>query len=197
MLRIAVSVEGATEREFVSQILAPHLYSFNISIQPVDMRGNVSLDKIKDELRCLIYNFDYTTTLYDFYGFKKREHRNVMELEKDILALIPLERKNRFIPYIQQYEFEALLFSAPDIMAEYFNLTDHADYFHSVLKNCGGAENIDDGYDTCPHRRISKVFPAFNKKFHGPDLCKMIGLQTIRAACPRFNCWITKLESIA
>ncbi|ETR74019.1 MAG: hypothetical protein OMM_06589 [Candidatus Magnetoglobus multicellularis str. Araruama] len=37
---------------------APHLYSFNISIQPVDMRGNVSLDKIKDELRCLIYNND-------------------------------------------------------------------------------------------------------------------------------------------
>lgn len=44
MTRLAISVEGATEREFVSRILAPHLRQAGwVDVKPVDIGGNVSL----------------------------------------------------------------------------------------------------------------------------------------------------------
>ncbi len=196
MLRIAISVEGATEREFVTQVLAPYFLAENKYLLPVDIRGNVSLDKIRRELPGLLYGFDYVTTLYDFYGFKRRENRSIDELELAIHALVSTEKSGCFIPYVQQYEFEALLFSAPDILAECLGIADRAQHFHRLVQACGGAERINDGFDTCPNRRISKEFRAYNKKLHGPEICQSIGLPLIREACPRFDHWLTKLELI-
>ena len=46
MIRIAVSVEGATEREFVTRVLVPHFQPSQKYLTPIDIRGNVSLDRI-------------------------------------------------------------------------------------------------------------------------------------------------------
>lgn len=196
MLRIAISVEGATEREFVQQVLVPHFMMAGKYLQAVDIRGNVSLDKIKAELPGLLYGFNYVTTLYDFYGFKRRENRSIEELEQAIHALVPASKQSCFIPYVQQYEFEALLFSAPSLLAEHLGVADHAVHFQRLTQACGGAERINDGFDTCPSRRIVAVFSAYNKKLHGPDICQRIGLPQIREACPRFHCWLQTLENL-
>jgi len=194
MLRIAVSVEGATEREFVNQVLKPYFDQQEKYLHPVDMRGKVSLDRIQHELKGLIYSFDYTTTLYDFYGFIRREGRNVDLLEAAIADLVPGEKQGRFIPYVQLHEFEALLFSSPAVMAGYFEEPLKQGDIDRIVRSCGGAEAINDGYDTCPNRRISGLFPAFDKKLDGPELCKMAGLAVLRQSCPRFDRWIAKLE---
>jgi hypothetical protein len=34
------------------------------------MKGNISIDRVSGKLNRLIHNFDFVTTLYDFYGFK-------------------------------------------------------------------------------------------------------------------------------
>jgi hypothetical protein len=35
------------------------------------MKGNISIDRVSGKLNRLIHNFDFVTTLYDFYGFKR------------------------------------------------------------------------------------------------------------------------------
>tara|TARA_B110001454_G_C12701658_1_gene426810 strand:+ start:1346 stop:1939 length:594 start_codon:yes stop_codon:yes gene_type:complete len=197
MLRIGVSVEGATEREFVSLVLVPYFLNKNKFLQPVDMRGNVSLDKIRAELKPMLNSFDYTTTLYDFYGFKNRSGRNISELEEAMLELVPSNKKSCFIPYVQLHEFEALLFSTADAMPEYFSEPGKTESVRSILSACGNPEAINDGYETCPSRRVSGLFPEFDKKLDGPMICGEIGLDKIREACPRFDSWLTKLEEIS
>jgi hypothetical protein len=36
-----------------------------------------------------------------------------------------------------------------------------------------------------------------DKTFHGPLLAMEIGLPAIRAACPRFDAWLTRLEHLS
>jgi hypothetical protein len=197
MLRIGVSVEGATEREFVNLVLAPYFFSKDKFLQPVDMRGNVSLDKIRTELKPMLNSFDYTTTLYDYYGFKNRAGKSISELEEAMLELVPSNKKNSFIPYVQLYEFEALLFSDAQAMPLYFSEPSKVINIRSIISDCGSDEAINDGYETCPSRRISGLFPEFDKKLDGPMICSEIGLDKIREACPRFDSWLIKLEKIS
>lgn len=107
MLRVAISVEGSTELEFVKNVLQPYFWDKSISLQAINLRGNISIDKAAPELGKLLYNFDIVTTLYDFYRFKDRKDRKVSDLEKCLSNQVPEEKQQNFIPYIQQYEFEA------------------------------------------------------------------------------------------
>jgi hypothetical protein len=67
MIRLGISVEGATEREFVNRLLRPHLLQYGVQTKAVDLRGNVSLDKIRAVLPALLGGFDHISTLYDYY----------------------------------------------------------------------------------------------------------------------------------
>ena len=113
MTRLGISVEGATEREFVSRVLRPHLEAAGVTVTAIDLRGNVSLDKVRGVLPALLGSFDRVSTFYDFYGFKGRDARNIDQLEAAIAELVDVQRRARLIPYIQSYEFEALLFGVP------------------------------------------------------------------------------------
>lgn len=70
MVRIGISVEGTTEERFIKQVLAPYLAAKLIFVVPISMGGDVKLDRVKNELKCMAASFDYVTTFYDFYGFK-------------------------------------------------------------------------------------------------------------------------------
>lgn len=195
-MRIAVSSEGNSELDFVNFILKPHFEQYNTHLIPIDLRGNLSVDKASREINKLLYGFDVVTTLYDFYGFKKRGNRNIDELEQSLLDQVPADKKQRFIPYVQKYEFEALLFSDPQIVVNELQNPNELTSLQTILKKYGAPENINDGYDTCPSRRLINHFPGYNKKLHGPTICKKIGLPKIRSQCQRFNDWITKLEQL-
>jgi hypothetical protein len=123
MIRLAISVEGQTESEFCSHILYPFLCDYGISIYSVPVStsrdiktgkkhkgGSINMDRIKNEIKHLLPNYDYVTTFYDFYGFAHRPSNNVDKLEKKLYGLF---NSPKFIPYIQKYEFETLLFSSP------------------------------------------------------------------------------------
>jgi hypothetical protein len=86
----------------------------------------------------------------------------------------------------QVYHFHDTSESAPDKQNE----------LDQIVKSCGSPELINDGYETCPNRRLKGVFPSFNKKLDGPEICKEIGLAQLRMGCPRFDTWITQLEAI-
>jgi hypothetical protein len=191
-----VSVEGATEREFVTKVLAPFLSQNGIYASPVDMRGKVSLERISNELKRLIPAFDRVTTFYDYYGFHKRPAGGVEAVERSILGLVEPEKRRLLIPYVQLHEFEALVLAAPDRAEETLGVLGLADKLRTIVDTAGGAENVNDGYETCPSRRIKGLAAAYDKKLHGPAILEQ-SLDAIRNQCPRFDAWVTSLLLLA
>jgi hypothetical protein len=198
MMRLGISVEGATEREFVNRVLRRHLQQFHVSVDAIDMRGNVSLDKIRGVLPALLGSYDYVSTFYDYYGFKGRNQLGIDELETAITAQSNIECKSRLIPYVQQYEFEALLFAIPEQVVDWLQgNTAQLTALQDAVKNCGSPELVNDSWETSPKHRLEKLFPEYDKKLHGPEIIEIAGLDRIRTKCPRFDSWISKLETLA
>lgn len=198
MTRLGISVEGATEREFVSRLLRPHLAKFGLTVTAIDLRGNVSLDKIHGVLPALFGSFNHVSTLYDFYGFKGRNGRSIEELERAINELASPEQQSRLIAYVQRYEFEALLFAAPQQAVEWLQgSTVQLTEMQQAVKRSGSPELVNDSAETSPSHRMKKLFGSYNKKLHGPEIAELAGLELIRRECPRFDAWVSRLERLA
>jgi len=113
-----------------------------------------------------------------------------------------LDRPRSFIPYVQVYEFEALLFAAPATVAAFLEDEALEEALSATVESCGGAEQINDNPESAPSSRLTALFrdqlgERYDKTFHGPLLALEIGLPAIRAACPRFGAWLTRLERLA
>ncbi|MBV8047144.1 MAG: DUF4276 family protein [Paludibacterium sp.] len=195
MIRLGISVEGATEREFVNRVLRTHLEISGIHVTAVDLRGNVCIDKIRTVLPPLLGSFDRVSTLYDFYGFKGREGRSVAALEADMASLLDAPQQRRFLPYVQQYEFEALLFAVPSQCVQWLQGTHQQhESMSQMVREAGSPEQVNDRPETSPSHRLKALFPGYDKKLHGPDVIEFAGLGEIRAQCARFHHWVSRLE---
>jgi hypothetical protein len=101
----------------------------------------------------------------------------------------------RLIAYVQQHEFEALLFAdVASVAAEFPEVANGLQSLQRILQQYGQPEEINHGYDTCPSRRLKKLFQSYNKVRHGALLAEKIGLERIRKECPRFAAWLSQLE---
>jgi hypothetical protein len=94
------------------------------------------------------------------------------------------------------HEFEAMLFSDCDALAGAIQKPSLAASFQSILAEFGCPEAINDGIETAPSKRILQLAPEFDKLLHGSIAATRTGLDKIRAACPHFNQWLDKLESL-
>lgn len=198
MVRLGVSVEGVTEERFVSGTLVPYLAKKNVYASAVTMGGSVSLDKIRSELKDIAYSFDYVTTLYDFYGFSRKETGETKSsLENRIFSSVHKSIQYRIIPYIQMYEFEGLLFSSPKILAEAFNDDDVQSWAEEILRDFrDNPEAINDSVETAPSKRLMARV-NYKKTIHGPNIASEMGLEKIREMCPGFNEWLERLENLS
>lgn len=212
MIRVAISVEGQTEDEFCKNILCPYFYQKGIHLIPIIVTtkrkrcgvkhkgGCVNLDRVKSEIEKLLSSFDYVTTFYDLYGFDGIDTTTTAdELEQYIVKLFP--DTTRLIPYIQKYEFETLLFSAPEYYEELLD-SNAKNSFQTIVNTFNDEiENINNSRETAPSKRIIKIFDASNdeydKVFHGYSICDDIGLQNILSKAPRFKAWIEKICALA
>lgn len=195
MVRVGISVEGLTEERFIKLVLEPYLSPKDIYVTPISMGGDVSVDKAKSELKKIANNFDYVTTLYDFYGFKnKKDGDNKETLEKRILDSVHHGVKQKLIPYIQMYEYEGLLFSCPDSMENTLQETGIKDWATGILNEFGNdPESINNSIETAPSKRL-EANSGYRKTTHGPNIAAEIGIDKIRKMCSGFDCWISKLE---
>ncbi len=195
MVRIGISVEGATEEQFVKKVLAPYLAAKSIFIDPINMGGKVNVDRVKSELRKIAYGFDYVTTFYDFYGFQGLESDDdKLSLENKIKSHVHESVKNKLIPYIQMYEFEGLLFSCPDSMQSQLGEAGVSLWAKNILnKFNNNPEAINNSFETAPSKRLAKKV-SYRKMVHGPNIAEEIGIEKIRSLCPGFDEWLTKLE---
>ena len=75
MIRLAIVVEGQTEEAFVNQVLLNHLLPVDVVPTPflIGRRGgNVTVNRLAVDMTTSFWNFDYVTSLVDFYGFRDR-----------------------------------------------------------------------------------------------------------------------------
>jgi hypothetical protein len=216
MTRVYLLVEGQTEEAFVRELLEPHYARLGLYLTPIIVRtspghkgGVVSYAKIKPQLQrlCKQDADAHVSTLFDLYALPtdfpgKQDaaypangngHQKASFLETRLAE--DIESAN-FIPNLMVHEFEALLFVEPRKFAEWTDgyktviaLGDQAQKYQTP-------EDINDSPESAPSKRIQKAMPSYQKTFHGPLIACEIGLDAMRGACPHFNEWLVKLESI-
>ena len=222
-MNLIVYVEGVSEEMFVNRQLRPHLQSYGwsrvtpigvaTSLTPNGKRGGlVNWQAVEQDLRALFGQYpgpDYRfTTLWDFYetpdSFPGFAQARAIAPGKDRAAVVEAALsahfgEPRFLPYVQMFEFEALVLAALDGLKELNS--SHASALEALQTECeriGDFETINDGPDTHPARRIEAVLPGFlrTKVDDGPSALRRVGLDSPRRWCPRFNQWLTRLEKI-
>lgn len=215
MIRVYVVVEGQTEETFVNEVLAPALGYCGVYLTPRllgtpgHQGGNVKYARVKRDVTALLRQDKraYCTTLIDLYGlghdFPEAAADEVSQIteavKRDIIKIVGQNWRadKRFIPYIQQYEFEGLLFSDPAAMAEGISQPQLASRFQEVRAAFATPEDINDGPQTAPSKRILQIHPSYQKPLDAVHAAKRIGFASIRHECPRFNAWISQLEALA
>ena len=224
MHRVLIVVEGTTERAIIQQTIAPYLGTSNLSLQPKVVgkpahKGGVrNFESVRSDILDLLKQerASYVSTFFDFYGLpqswpgatlsKGRKTTEIAEIiESTMFRDIASRLGNsfnptRFVPYVQMYELEALLFADPSVMASVFEREELRPQFERIVQDCGGCEEIDDGATTAPSKRIENLFPGYRKgsgaTAHAPIIAGRIGVDSLRKACPHFSAWIANLERI-
>ena len=206
MVNVWISVEGSTEEYFITTVLSPHFSSIGIYLHPVNMEGNVTLQRVARDIKMLAYRSGYVTTMYDFYGFKDKSLNETKDsLEGKIKGSIGDPNiARRIFPYIQMHEFEGLLFSSPKILNNNVSITNSItnlsnlsvlDWSQKILNDfSNNPEAINDSRETAPSKRLEK-YTNYKKTINGPNIAKEIGLSGIRQKCTGFNAWVTMIES--
>ena len=209
MIRLAISVEGETEEEFVNNVLAEHLRRAGVEPEPVLVGGgggNVTIDGLASDMANLSQSYDCVTSLVDFYGFARRNNATIDQLRRNVNTAIneDIQRRwqrtrqnQRVFTYIQQYEFEGLLFSDVACFAQLIDLPDGSmEQLANIRSQFSTPEEINNSKETAPSKRIMSFVPRYNKRVDGPFLARAIGLAKIREECRRFDRWVTRLESL-
>ena len=212
MIRLAVSVEGPTEEEFVKTVLLDHLRRMDVAIQPVLIGrarntdkggGNVTIDRLASEMASLYGSFDAVTSLVDFYGFRDKEDRTVQVLETHLHDEVGNRiggswNETRVFPYVQRHEFEGLLFANVEAFGRLVDVPEESvAALRAIRSRFPTPEDINDHPDTAPSKRIVDAIPRYRKAVHGHQVAETTGLAAIRAECPRFNEWVSRLESLS
>lgn len=224
---IHVLCEGQTEQGFVEEVLRPYLQTQGVAgVKSIlittnkkkNARGGMlSYNQAKTDLELLQkiridgeYERHVFTTMFDLYalpddfpGYKTAQtisepYARVAALETAFAEAINNER---FIPYIQLHEFEALLFCGIDYLTKrYPHCEKRCEQLKRALEETGNPELINSSPQTAPSKRIIRAIEGDNKRHYnynkpatGKDVTKSIGMNELRAQCSHFNEWIEKL----
>jgi hypothetical protein len=214
-------VEGKTEKTFIENILAPRLHDHGVYMhativkKPGENGGDIKFSRIKNHVGNFLKQRSdtFVTLLVDFYGIKSpAEWPGLVDAKK---AKTPQDKsrifceytseainkdfsqcrsQERFIPYAAIHEFEAMLFSVPDILAQ--KLEVDVSRINDILEECGEPENINDSSQTSPSHRLERLSKRFKKTTDGIAVLRETGIKDIRAHCPVFDKWLEKLEAL-
>lgn len=95
------------------------------------------------------------------------------------------------------HEFEALLFADPVAFAKGIDQPDLAAQLEAIRRQFADPEEIDQGRETHPSKRITTLFPRYQKPLYGVLCALEIKLPAMLRACPHFAAWVTALRSVA
>lgn len=230
MTVLYVVVEGQTEEAFIKSALAPHLSGLGVWTTPIIVstkrdrdgrkhRGGGDWTKWETDIRRLLRDSRSelrVTTLFDLYGLPRNfpdlaSHATMTDtrtrcerLERSMAAVIEDER---FIPYLQRHEFEALVLAGLPLLRQFLVAQEDLAGLRRLTRELGkgSPEDINDGEHTSPSKRLASRIPGYDpgeagkgvgKAFYGELVTTAVGLATLRERCPRFSEWVRRLEAL-
>ena len=205
LIRLAITVEGETERQFVNLLLAERLGSMGIGTMAILFQrtgGGVTVTRLISEIVRLVPSFDAVTSLVDYYGLGGKKGRSVKQIETFVRDEVARKVRPRasvsVYPYVQKHEFEGILFSDLDAFSKAVRISKRQ---HGQLKQIRSQfltpEEINDGKKSAPSKRILRVIPDYDKVLDGPKIALQTGIDCICKKCPHFRGWIAYLDSLA
>lgn len=220
---VIVFAEGQTEVKFIGEVVAPALRHLQVFVKAETLPtsksssgGGVNFDRLKfyalKKLReksntilstfLDLYQLDTSFPSFDEALKKQDVHVRTTYLE-DALHSAIIEcvqcSPSRFVPHIQPYEFEGLLFSNITALCE---IEPAWGKYHNSLATMRAEfptpEHVNGNYETRPSLRLQNLLqPKYKKKLHGTRAAKNISLSTIEAECAHFHRWMEKLRALA
>ncbi len=222
MKTVIILTEGQCEETFIRDVVAPAFHHSDIFIESrciptskTSRGGAVTFNRFMLHARnTLCQRRDtYVSTMLDLYGldtdfpdfdmalsccdiYQKAEALE-RGLAREVIAKTAC-RSERFIPYIQPYEFEGLLFSNVEVLCQQEpNWASYLDKLQNIRNEFETPEHINNSYETKPSRRLETCLsPAYKKTRHGPLAAKNITLSVIERECRHFRKWMEKLRNL-
>lgn len=222
MTEVIIVGEGQTEEVFIKEILGPALVKNDIVVHPrligtsrYSKGGSLKAQRVLRFLRNTLRERQdtYVTTFFDLYALPS----DFPGLSVAAIPPDPLDRTatveadfhtkviqeagchpERFLPHIQPYEFESLLFSDTGRFAETEpEWTRFVGQLETARRAAASPEHINDGPDTHPSARLIRLLsPRYSKVRHGTAVSARIGVTRMRAECRHFGQWLTRLENL-
>ena len=214
-------VEGQTEQFFAERVLAPYFAVRNIFVRAMmipkkgSKGGDVKFERVKSCVSNLLKQRRDTivATFVDYYGLNSWPELEAVrglsgaspaQISSTLIQAAVDAIKNelpecnvskRFVPFIAVHEFEALLFSEPNELAEALNIDSKV--IVNLMQNFDSPEQINNGPQTAPSKRIENWSQKrFGKTTTGVALAERIGIDKMRTCCHNFDAWIKKIEAI-
>ena len=221
MIRVHVICEGQTEEMFVNELLQPVFLARGIHLVPALVGkpgrkgGNFKFERLHSDVgnRLLGERQAYCTTFFDYYGlpqsFPGKDtladnadiHSKATAVQEamtsELERLIGQEPMRRFIPFVQMYEFEALLFSDPEAFARGVDLEKLEAELVQITAQFDSPEHINNSPHTAPSKRVKALIPGYQKPLMGTLAALEVGLAAMRDKCTLFNAWLDRLEALA
>lgn len=236
MKMLGIIAEGDTEVAFINNVLVEYLLDYDICAVPLKLptskhskggwRRSDGYAYAVKQIRQAISQAKYPffTTLFDFYGFPAdipcrddaqrltspydKVHCYEEQLKRDVINESGAGYHCQFLPYVQPYEFEALVFVNPKIASAVLGNGDEriaTKLMHSMQLIRNGfdtPEHINNSFETAPSKRLEALVPGYIKNKAGVAgfswrVPHKIGLEEIRNQCKHFDEWVTKLASLS
>lgn len=215
MKTVIIVCEGQTEQVFCKEVLAPYLVHHDIFVEAPTIKqtrgGITSWDKLKKQIENHLRDSrnPIVSTLIDYYGLGKKhnfpnwdESLNIADKKKRMDCLEEAMKndvtqilQDRFLPYIQLHEFEALLFIDIHIFHQNFTTQELVGIqeLQTIFRDYDNPEMINNGKSTSPSHRLERMISGYKKTTNGIEIAEKIGIDNMRAKTPRFNEWIDKI----
>ncbi len=222
LVDVIVVGEGQTEETFIDQIVAPplahdaiFLYPRLITTSRTASGGALTYQRVLRFLRNTLREREdtYVTTFFDLYRIDNEfpgwsdaraaadplARAAIIEanLGNAVIAVAGC-REDRFFAHVQPHEFEALLFSDVEVLAQVE--PEWPGFLPQLRAIRGGAqspEHIDDDPETHPSKRLSDILrPRYRKALHGPRAAGRIGLPRLTEACLHFGRWVDRVRAL-
>jgi len=199
MKRLVFLVEGNSEVVFVNKFIIPYLYGSGFQ-NPVNAQtiitnrkqhkkgGVVNYDYLKNDLKRIIAQGNViVTTLIDFFKLPPSfpnyttDAQHISDIEQgvaDDFADFP-----DLIPYIQKYEFEALMFSKIDGFEIVMDDDKQLREIQDIINKFPNPEDINNSPQTAPSKRLERVFAIgherYEKVVHSELIFETLDIQSI------------------
>jgi hypothetical protein len=223
MVGVIVFAEGQTEEKFIKLVVAPALHQLQVFVKPQTLNtsqnakgGALNFDRLKFNARNTLrqhcdavlstfldlYALDTSFPAFEDAKKKPDVYTRVQCMENALRDAIVAHvgcRPERFVPHIQPYEYEGLLFSDVEALSAIEpTWSNSLKYLSKVRASVETPEHINDGYETKPSRRLEDLLrPKYKKTSHGPRAAQRITLEVIEHECVHFKAWMDALRALA